>query len=455
MITKDRTGHIYKKGKRFYLQYMLDGRRVKQVVRDAQGDPVTTTEEAERRRKAIMAPLLVADREEALRHVVTQLEDTVQKREVLEHTGQDAVTLTNAWEAYAAAVNRPDSGPRTLKGYETQWRQFTDWMQEKNPACTELKQVTVRIAEAYAGYLLGETCDAKGEVVKRSFSTNTFNKHVRLLELVFRVLGRKAEVTSNPWTEITRKTENKASRRELTVEELNTICNRAEGELQSLILLGTYTGLRLGDCCTLQWGEVDMVRRLIMRVPNKTARRRAVPVHVPMHATLWGHLAETPANQRQDAVLPEFDKMYRQREWDVSKIVQRHFEKCNIRVHRHGTGGHSNPRAVVEVGFHSLRHSFVSLCRQANAPLSVVEAIVGHSNPAMTRHYTHVGELAASAAVGALPSVLGPVEGMRPQLAASEGPDGRWEQVKALAERLDEKNWKTVRADLMALVDAQ
>jgi hypothetical protein len=34
------------------------------------------------------------------------------------------------------------------------------------------------------------------------------------------------------------------------------------------------------------------------------------------------------------------------------------------------------------------------------APLAVVEFIVGHSNPAMTRHYTHVGELAAGTGGG-------------------------------------------------------
>jgi len=39
--------------------------------------------------------------------------------------------------------------------------------------------------------------------------------------------------------------------------------------------------------------------------------------------------------------------------------------------------------------------------------LSVVEAIVGHSNPAMTRHYTHVSELAAAHAVNGLPAIMG------------------------------------------------
>lgn len=39
--------------------------------------------------------------------------------------------------------------------------------------------------------------------------------------------------------------------------------------------------------------------------------------------------------------------------------------------------------------------------------ISVVESIVGHSSPAMTRHYTHTGEAAAIAAVTALPSLIG------------------------------------------------
>ncbi len=76
---------------------------------------------------------------------------------------------------------------------------------------------------------------------------------------------------------------------------------------------------------------------------------------------------------------------------------------CGIRTRGPGAG----QRATCEVGFHSLRHSFVSLCRAANAPLSVVESLVGHNSPAMTRHYTHTGEAAAIDAVSGLPAVLG------------------------------------------------
>lgn len=39
--------------------------------------------------------------------------------------------------------------------------------------------------------------------------------------------------------------------------------------------------------------------------------------------------------------------------------------------------------------------------------MSVVQSIVGHSNPAMTRHYTHVSEYEAAKAIASLPDVTG------------------------------------------------
>jgi len=98
--------------------------------------------------------------------------------------------------------------------------------------------------------------------------------------------------------------------------------------------------------------------------------------------------------------------MYARSVCAVTDRGQHHLKTCGITLHKPGTGT-GGKRAVIEVGFHSLRHTFVSLCRESNAPLAVVESIVGHSNPSMTRHYTHVGELAAGRAVALLPSVMG------------------------------------------------
>lgn len=221
--------------------------------------------------------------------------------------------------------------------------------------------------------------------------------------MVYRVLGRTPsnKVGANPWGEIQRRRLAPQTHRELTVEELRKVCAAATGEMRTLFAIGLYSGLRLADAATLDWGKVDLTRKVIQRVPRKTARRTGKPVQVPLHKTLAAMLAETPQAARQGPVLPETCARYAAGRERVSKLIQEHFRSCGIQTAGVGTG----MRASVTVGFHSLRHTFVSLCRDAGAPLTVVEAIIGHSSPAMTRHYTHTGEAAARSAIALLPGL--------------------------------------------------
>ena len=47
------------------------------------------------------------------------------------------------------------------------------------------------------------------------------------------------------------------------------------------------------------------------------------------------------------------------------------------------------PKKVARFGFHSLRHSYVSLSAAAGVPVHVVQSVVGHGSPEMTRRYLH------------------------------------------------------------------
>jgi hypothetical protein len=163
-------------------------------------------------------------------------------------------------------------------------------------------------------------------------------------------------------------------------------------------------------------------------------------------------------------VLPETATLYQQDTSALTKKTQDHFEACGVQTHKPGTGfenvegedgngkeKHTGKRAVVEVGFHSLRHTFVSLCREANAPLSVVEAIVGHANPAMTRHYTHTSEAAAGAAVAALPDVTGQASA-KLALPAGDTETVPKAKVRELAEKLTQENASEIKRALLGLL---
>jgi hypothetical protein len=70
------------------------------------------------------------------------------------------------------------------------------------------------------------------------------------------------------------------------------------------------------------------------------------------------------------------------------------------------------------------------------------------SNPAMTRHYTHVGELAAGRAVALLPSVMG--EATPEPTKREQGEILR--EIKMIATTISAKNWQQKKASLLALL---
>jgi integrase len=326
--------------------------------------------------------------------------------------------------------------------YESHFDQFAKWIIKTHSEVKSLRDVTKDIAAEYAGHL-----------AQRGLSANRFNKHIRFLSLFFRVLKDHARMATNPWEGINRKRQNANARRELTVDELRRICESATGELRLLLATGIYTGLRLGDAATLRWGEVDILRGIIRRIPHKTASRNPKPVLVPIHPALCAMLAEIPKDDRREYVMPEISKLYHDDPIVLNRNLQAHFKNNGITLHKPGTGVEekigedgkikkveSGIRAVLEVGFHSLRHTFVSLCRAANAPLSVVESIVGHSNPSMTRHYTHTSEAAALTAVSALPSVMGGEVKTLPPAPSARLVDG--DAILAIIQDKTVKTWK-------------
>lgn len=427
---KTRHGHLFKRNGIYYVQWRIKGKLFMRSTtkRDRKA--------AEQERVRIMEPFIKGDEITVLQNISARIEGRTAEIAKYEETVNPPLTITAAWDHYLQNPKRPDSGPLTQREYESHYDQFLAWLKETHPEAAAMRDVTKEIAAEYAGHL-----------VKRGLSANRFNKHIRFLDLLFRVCRDKAKLTENPWDRnfITRKNKPAQGRRELTIDELKNICGAATGEMRILLALGIYTGLRLGDCATLRWGEVDLRRGRIMRIPNKTARRKPNPVIIPIHPVLKEILSEIPTMDRGEYIIPKTAALYQKGPYCVTELVRAHFEACGIKPHKPGTGQGTEKRAVVEVGFHSMRHSFVSMCREANAPLSVVEAIVGHSNPAMTRHYTHTSELAAVQAVNLLPAVMGDIQVPAPVPRVLEA-----ESVRAGLEAMTGKNWKAKRDELLA-----
>jgi integrase len=382
-------GRIYLRGKskNYFAEYTINGKTTRRLLRDNDGNPTTSKATANKLLHDLLNPLALKEKQETVQQIAHSLDDLTKRIEKAEKDLEPVLKLSDAWSAYESASNRPDSGERTMQDYGLYYSAFFKWVKNNYSDLAYLKDITADIASKYAT-----------SIIEAGKSPGTFNKHIGFLRLLFDTLEETAKIIKNPFAKIKRRKLKTQSRRELTIEELYNILQAATGDLTLLLSLGTFTGLRLGDCCTLKWSEVDLVRRVIRRVPNKTASRStSKPVVIGLPSALYNQLAEIPAEKRNGYIIPEYAELYKSLSTRprITRRIQRHFENCGIQCHREGTGPGTGKRAVVEVGFHSLRHTYVSLHAERGTPAAIIQGNVGHGSPAMTAHYTHISDKAA------------------------------------------------------------
>ena len=434
---KVRSGHLYqrKPGGPFYVQIRIDGKTITKRLTDKDGNPTANRRDAESLKADFMQPYLVGDAVDTLKAVQVKLADRQAEVAKWEDEQNPPLSIHDAWRAYETAGNRREIADVTLRSYVSIWKAFTAWLADQHPEAERLRDVTFEICEAY-----------KANMQRRKVTPRTFNANRAFLRSFWNVLEDKAKTTGNPWAKLAKRDETPQGRRALTVDELRAVCGSATGELRTMLAFGLYTGCRLADAACMNWGSVDMSRRMIRYLPSKTRRKVNRPLLIPMHPELFGILEEIPQAARRGPVLPDMAERYRNRGADgVSDIIQKHFEKCGLATtaKRDGAG----IRRAVTVGFHSLRHSAVSLLRESGAAKSVSQAIVGHNSAEVHQFYTHTDENAMRRAVDSLPGLTLPENAAGDPLEALRG------HIRELADRLDEKNWKTIKTRLMKAVD--
>jgi integrase len=447
----------------YYLTYTVNGKRQTQALRDADGHPITDRAQAENERRRILAPFAAGEQVDTLKAIRAKLADAETLQAEALEAAAPVLKIADAWRAFESEkVNRPKSGDRTLADYAGYWKRFAAWIADTHPELVALREVTDATAREYAAHLFSG-----------GLSEASFNKHVRLLALVFRVLAEQGRITENPWRNpkrsgdgkgITRQEHTAHSRRELTTEELTAILATAPADIELLLWIGAATGLRLGDCCTLRWQDVDLAAGVIRRVPNKTARRHPAPVTIGIPQKVHDRLSMIPPKNRTGHVMPRLAARYESNPSMIVNAVKAHIWRCGIDVHAPGTGTQierdadglpvldasgnvktieTGRKAVVDVGFHSLRHTWVSMHAAAGTAAAIIQKSVGHSNPAMTAHYTHVNDSTARDVSRALPMFS---NGTPAALPAREAVPA-W--IREALETMTGKNWKQVKAVIL------
>ena len=197
---------------------------------------------------------------------------------------------------------------------------------------------------------------------------------------MFTLLAKEAGLQDNPFAGIRRVKSDAKTREAFTSDELQTIFDNLDGFTRPMFMMAVWTGLREGDICTLKWSDVDLEHGLITRETRKTGVEVQIPISNDLSAYLF-------AIQKTDSeyVFPKHAEMYLANPSGVSYRVKQFLEGLGIQTTRIPNG---RTRAISVKDLHSCRHTFCYYAGIAGIPLAVVQSIVGHMSPEMTKHYS-------------------------------------------------------------------
>ena len=174
---------------------------------------------------------------------------------------------------------------------------------------------------------------------------------------------------------------------------------------RGVILLAYFAGLRLRDCLSLTWGNVDLPSRALSLIPRKTART-GKRLLIPMHPQLEEFFLKHPAGERDsDPVFPSLCRLSAGGNRGASRTFQSIMAKAGVASGTLREAAGRSGRKVAERSFHSLRHSYVTALSHANVAVELRQKLAGHASEEQSLHYTHPEFAALRDAIEKLPGL--------------------------------------------------
>jgi integrase len=177
--------------------------------------------------------------------------------------------------------------------------------------------------------------------------------------------------------------ENERARlRYLTLDEARELLISCQDDLQAMVALALYAGMRRGEIFDLKWEDVSFEINFIHVRRSKVAEQRHVPVSDELLRILKNHHTRSTGNGH----------VFQSRSGGRREDIRHAFDSaCKI-------------AGIKDFHFHDLRHTFASWLVMAGVDLTTVSRLMGHKSLAMTLRYSHLAPGHLHKAVNTMPS---------------------------------------------------
>ena len=368
-------------------------------------------------------------------------------RRIKNHGGVK-ITLDEAFKEFCHIPRKQRISEAQTNIHRSNWNDFICFVKDNFPKVEYVSEVEASHARKYIQHLRDNgrwnktvTYKPKGRhtaithtAKNKSLSTATLNKFLQTCRMVFAGLYIDHDHIENPFDKIPKLKNEKVAREAFSPEELKLIGEKAKDEwFYPVFLVGISTGLRLGDICLLEWKNINpktgWIENLVMRKTGKA-------ISIPMITGLLNYIKELP--QENEYVFPRLAGQYKRNSSLISKKIRLFLEDMGIKSSHKAENRY---RAVSVKGAHSLRHTFAYLAGVHGLPLPIVQSILGHMSPEMTKLYSdHATEQDKQLHLQRLPDYLS-IEASKQEMSLRE-----------LIESITPENALEVKAKLLELI---
>ena len=176
----------------------------------------------------------------------------------------------------------------------------------------------------------------------------------------------------------------KSEQNKITSYCLNNLDNKNLG-----ILISLYSGLRIGELCSLQWNDINLKKSLISI--NKTVQRIYVKDFKESKSKIIITTTKTKNANREIPVSKEFIELLKKIKGNNNEYILSGSEKLiEPRTYRKYFDKVLKEIKINHINFHSLRHTFATNCISLGVDYKTVSELLGHANVNITLNlYVH------------------------------------------------------------------
>lgn len=270
---------------------------------------------------------------------------------------------------------KPGGGKRNAYIYKMVFARFLDFLGAEKTK--RLDSLTPSICSQFLSGLLNRV------------SYGTTMRYYLVLKAALATAQRDGIIDRNPFSSVSpskiapANMKRQSKRLPFTSKEMAIILTDFPPIWRDLSMLSFATGgQRLGDCCCLEWKNVDFANNIISFNTRKTNKSICAPIVPALRAML-----ESRYDANNTYIIPELAQKYIR----SSSSICHKFRKL---LQKHGICTENKPklegarRHVSSKSFHSIRHTVVSLLRSSNMfTADIAREIVGHNSEAVERQY--------------------------------------------------------------------